>query len=60
MLDKAMNYEHLVPNGNLNETALQTVWQQFHDLHTAEYGHAFTENPVELVTLRVTGDWTHA
>jgi N-methylhydantoinase A len=24
-------------------------------LHTAEYGHAFPENPVELVTLRVTG-----
>lgn len=45
----------LVPNGELDETALKTVWQQFHDLHTAEYGHAFTENPVELVTLRVTG-----
>ncbi|MEL7225964.1 MAG: hydantoinase/oxoprolinase family protein, partial [Cyanobacteria bacterium J06576_12] len=45
----------LVPGGILDETALQTVWQQFHDLHTAEYGHAFPENPVELVTLRVTG-----
>jgi len=45
----------IVPNGELDEAALQTVWQQFHDLHTAEYGHAFPENPVELVTLRVTG-----
>lgn len=45
----------LVPNGELDEIALQGVWQQFHDLHTAEYGHAFPENPVELVTLRVTG-----
>ncbi|MEO0984789.1 MAG: hydantoinase/oxoprolinase family protein [Cyanobacteria bacterium J06639_14] len=45
----------IVPSGTLDETALQGVWQQFHDLHTAEYGHAFPENPVELVTLRVTG-----
>jgi N-methylhydantoinase A len=45
----------IVPNGELDEAALQSVWQQFHDLHTAEYGHAFPENPVELVTLRVTG-----
>ncbi|NET48035.1 MAG: hydantoinase/oxoprolinase family protein [Merismopedia sp. SIO2A8] len=45
----------LVPNGELDEAALQSVWQQFHELHTAEYGHAFPENPVELVTLRVTG-----
>ncbi|MEO0537473.1 MAG: hydantoinase/oxoprolinase family protein [Cyanobacteria bacterium P01_A01_bin.123] len=45
----------LVPSGELDETALQTVWQQFHDLHTAEYGHAFPDNTVELVTLRVTG-----
>ncbi|MGD1928903.1 MAG: hydantoinase/oxoprolinase family protein [Leptolyngbyaceae cyanobacterium] len=45
----------IVPNGELDEAAWQSVWQQFHDLHTAEYGHAFPENPVELVTLRVTG-----
>jgi N-methylhydantoinase A len=31
----------MVPGGELDETALQSVWQQFHDLHTAEYGHAF-------------------
>ncbi|MEO1403667.1 MAG: hydantoinase/oxoprolinase family protein [Cyanobacteria bacterium J06635_1] len=44
-----------VPSGELDEATLNSVWQQFHDLHTAEYGHAFPENPVELVTLRVTG-----
>ncbi|MBE9080190.1 hydantoinase/oxoprolinase family protein [Romeria aff. gracilis LEGE 07310] len=44
-----------IPSGTISEAALQGVWQQFHDLHTAEYGHAFPENPVELVTLRVTG-----
>jgi N-methylhydantoinase A len=44
-----------VPGGKLDEVALQSVWQQFHNLHRAEYGHAFPENPVELVTLRVTG-----
>ena len=45
----------LVPSGELDTDTLQGVWQQFHDLHTAEYGHAFPQNPVELVTLRVTG-----
>ncbi|MEM8502755.1 MAG: hydantoinase/oxoprolinase family protein [Cyanobacteria bacterium P01_D01_bin.1] len=45
----------LVPSGELDAATLETVWQQFHDLHTAEYGHAFPGNPVELVTLRVTG-----
>lgn len=44
-----------IPSGELNEAALQSVWQQFHDLHTAEYGHAFPDNTIELVTLRVTG-----
>lgn len=44
-----------VPSGVLDAAALATVWQQFHDLHTTEYGHAFPDNPVELVTLRVTG-----
>ena len=45
----------LIPGGELAEATLQQVWQQFHDLHAAEYGHAFPENVVELVTLRVTG-----
>ena len=45
----------LIPGGELAEATLQQVWQQFHELHTAEYGHAFPENVVELVTLRVTG-----
>jgi N-methylhydantoinase A len=44
-----------IPAGELDEEALGQVWQQFHDRHTVEYGHAFPQNPVELVTLRVTG-----
>ncbi|GAB4237820.1 MAG: hydantoinase/oxoprolinase family protein [Elainellaceae cyanobacterium] len=44
-----------VAAGILTEETLNQVWQQFHDLHTAEYGHAFPDNPIELVTLRVTG-----
>lgn len=47
-----------VPPGDLSQDTLNQVWQQFHDLHTAEYGHAFVSNPVELVTLRVTGQGT--
>lgn len=44
-----------VPSGELDADSLDLVWQQFHHLHTLEYGHAFPQNPVELVTLRVTG-----
>ena len=44
-----------VPAGVLTTADLQQLWQQFHQLHAAEYGHDFPENPVELVTLRVTG-----
>jgi len=44
-----------VPQGEIDEAALGQVWQQFHDRHTVEYGHAFPQNIVELVTLRITG-----
>jgi len=44
-----------VPTGAIDEAALNQVWQQFHDRHTVEYGHAFPQNTVELVTLRITG-----
>lgn len=44
-----------LPNGELDESALAKVWQQFHDLHRNEYGHAFADNPIELVNIRVTG-----
>jgi N-methylhydantoinase A len=44
-----------VPAGELDATKLDQLWQQFHDRHTVEYGHAFPEKVIELVTLRVSG-----
>ncbi|MBD3886521.1 hydantoinase/oxoprolinase family protein [Phormidium tenue FACHB-886] len=44
-----------IPDGELDDAKLNQLWQQFHDRHTVEYGHAFLQNPIELVTLRVTG-----
>lgn len=45
----------VLPNGTLDEDALEQMWQQFHELHRSEYGHAFHDNPIELVNIRVTG-----
>jgi N-methylhydantoinase A len=44
-----------IPEGELDEAKLAQLWQQFHDRHTVEYGHAFPHKVIELVTLRVTG-----
>lgn len=43
-----------VDDGLLDEAALEKVWKRFHDIHAAEYGHAFTSSPIEVVNLRVT------
>lgn len=43
------------PDGALDEGALQKVWQDFHDRHRAEYGHAFEASPIEIVTVKVRG-----
>ncbi len=43
-----------IPPGPLTETSLEEVWQAFHERHRTEYGHAFLENPIEIVNLRVT------
>jgi N-methylhydantoinase A len=43
------------PAGELDEAALMKVWQDFHDRHRAEYGHAFTDSPIEIVTVKVRG-----
>ncbi|MEO0765133.1 MAG: hydantoinase/oxoprolinase family protein [Pseudomonadota bacterium] len=49
-------YELKVPvsGGDLNETDLEDIWEQFHSIHAAEYGHAFRASPIEVVNLRVT------
>lgn len=44
-----------LPAGQFGVFQLEEAWRQFHELHRAEYGHAFPENPVELVNLRVSG-----
>ncbi|MCL4133471.1 UNVERIFIED_CONTAM: hypothetical protein GTU68_051996 [Idotea baltica] len=43
------------PDGPLDESALEKVWQDFHDRHRAEYGHAFEASPIEIVTVKVRG-----
>jgi N-methylhydantoinase A len=43
------------PEGILDAAALDAVWQRFHALHEREYGHAFSDNVIEIVNIRVTG-----
>jgi len=43
------------PDGRLDAEALETVWQEFHEKHRAEYGHAFEAAPIEIVTVKVRG-----
>lgn len=42
-----------VPDGPVDHEAVDEVCTRFHDLHRAEYGHAFPDSPVELVNIRV-------
>jgi N-methylhydantoinase A len=44
-----------MPEGVLDDAALEQVWQDFHDRHRAEYGHAFEASPIEIVTIKVRG-----
>jgi N-methylhydantoinase A len=44
-----------IPDGALDERSVAQLWQNFHDIHEAEYGHKFLSNPIELVNLRVVG-----
>lgn len=34
-------------------SSLERVWRAFHDRHREEYGHAFEDAPIEIVTLKV-------
>ena len=43
------------PADELDEARLEEVWQAFHTLHEQEYGHCFTESPIEIVNIRITG-----
>jgi len=44
-----------VPAGTLDEAAMDTVWTAFTAQHEAEYGHAFPDNDIEIVNIRITG-----
>jgi N-methylhydantoinase A len=44
-----------LPGGTLDEQAIARVWAEFHELHRSEYGHAFPDQTIELVNLRVAG-----
>jgi N-methylhydantoinase A len=48
------SFELRVPApADVDEAALATVRERFHDRHRKRYGHAYPEEPVELVTLRL-------
>lgn len=44
-----------IPEGTLDDAALEQVWQAFHDIHEQEYGHFFSDSPIEIVNIRLTG-----
>jgi N-methylhydantoinase A len=44
-----------VPESAMQADDWQSVWNSFHEQHRAEYGHCFTDQPIEIVTVRVTG-----
>jgi len=41
-----------VPGGEVDEGSLDAVVERFHDEHRKRYGHAYEDEPVELVTVR--------
>jgi N-methylhydantoinase A len=42
-----------IPDGHLDDDALATVADRFHERHEQRYGHASPDEPIELVTLRL-------
>jgi N-methylhydantoinase A len=43
------------PAGEVTEQGMADTFAAFHRTHAAEYGHAFTASPIEIVNLRVSG-----
>ena len=48
-----------VPDGRLNDAALEQVVRNFHARHATEYGHSFSDKPVEIVNVRLTATAPH-
>ena len=44
-----------LPDGILSRAELDSVWQEFHRKHQAEYGRSFSDTPIEIVNVRVSG-----
>jgi N-methylhydantoinase A len=44
-----------MPSGVIGEKELAGIWNAFHEAHKREYGHAFSDNPIEIVNIRVVG-----
>lgn len=42
-----------VPEGTLDEASIEMVEERFHDRHEQRYGHAYRDEPIELVTIRL-------
>jgi N-methylhydantoinase A len=42
-----------VPEGDIDAGTMETVAERFHDRHRRRYGHAYEDEPIELVTIRL-------
>jgi N-methylhydantoinase A len=42
-----------MPEGHLDAGSIRRLREEFNRLHREEYGHAFPDNPIELVNIRV-------
>lgn len=53
---EGQNYEQeiAVPDGEINEAALETIYDRYHDLHEEFYGYRLDGLPIELVRLTAT------
>lgn len=44
-----------IPDGVIDSKSIENLAKNFHSAHEKDYGHAFTDTPVEVITLRVVG-----
>jgi len=44
-----------MPDGIVDGAAIARAFDQFHSVHQAEYGHSFSQSPIEIVNIRLTG-----
>jgi N-methylhydantoinase A len=44
-----------LPPGSIGQKQLADIWNGFHEAHKREYGHFFSNNPIEIVNVRVVG-----